>query len=75
MNYAQPSDADRVRMLIEKLGLSQRAAAEELDISDRTMRSYCAGRDPVPRMVLLALERLVDLGRRVEEAGRRETGK
>jgi hypothetical protein len=37
---------------------SQRGAARELDISERAMRYYCAGEQPVPRVVLLALEHL-----------------
>jgi hypothetical protein len=63
-NYSQPSDANKVRALIDRAGLSQRAAARELDINERTMRGYCAG-DKVPRVVILALERLVDLHRKV----------
>lgn len=38
---------------------SQRGAARELGISERMMRYYCAGTQPVPRVVLLALEHLV----------------
>lgn len=64
VNYEQPSDADKVRELIGLAGLGQRAAAAELQINERTMRGYCAG-DKVPRVVMLALERLVDLQRRV----------
>lgn len=54
------SDTEKVRDLIEKGGLSQRAAARELGINDRTMRGYCAGA-PISRVVILALERVVDL--------------
>jgi hypothetical protein len=54
------SDADRVRALLARLGLGQREAARELDINERAMRGYCAG-DKVPRYVLLALERLVQI--------------
>lgn len=63
-NYSQPADANKVRELIDRAGLSQRAAARELDINERTMRGYCAG-GKVPRVVILALERLVDLQRQV----------
>jgi predicted DNA-binding protein (UPF0251 family) len=52
--------AVRVRSLVDALELSQVAAARELDVSDRTMRRYCAG-EPVPRVVILALERLLEL--------------
>lgn len=58
------TDATIVRQLIATLGLSQRAAARELDLNERTMRRYCAAGEPVPRVVMLALERLVDMKRR-----------
>jgi DNA-binding XRE family transcriptional regulator len=64
VDYSAPSDADKIRHLIEQCGLTQRAAARELEINERTMRGYCAG-DKVPRVVMLALERLVDSKRRV----------
>lgn len=60
------SEADRVRELIERAGLSQRAASRELEINERAMRGYCAG-DKVPRVIILALERLLDLQRQVAE--------
>jgi hypothetical protein len=63
--YANPSDATKVRNLLAKIGLGQRGAARALDINERTMRDYCAG-GKVPRVVILALERLVDLHRLVE---------
>jgi len=64
VDYSTPSEADQVRELIERAGLSQRAAARELDINERTMRGYCAG-EKVPRVIMLALERLVEMQRRV----------
>jgi hypothetical protein len=63
-DYATPSDATRVRGLLAQIGLGQRGAARALEINERTMRGYCAG-DKVPRVVMLALERLVDLHRQV----------
>lgn len=63
-SYATPDDATKVRDLLAKLGMGQREAARELEISERSIRYYCAG-DKVPRVVMLALERLVDLKRRV----------
>ncbi len=60
------SDAGRLARLLELLadaGLSQRAAARELEINERTMRRYCAGDSPVPWIVLLAVERLRDTRR------------
>lgn len=63
-NYSDPTDANRIRELLAALGLGQRQAAKDLEISERDMRSYCSG-GRVPRVVVLALERLVDLHRRV----------
>lgn len=46
--------------LIAAGGYSQRGAARELGISERMMRYYCAGTQPIPRVVLLALTHLVE---------------
>jgi hypothetical protein len=56
----EPTQANQLRALLAKLYLSQRGAAKLLDIDERTMRRYCAG-DRVPRVVFLALERLMDM--------------
>ncbi len=53
------SSAQRMRELLTRLGLSQRAAARELGIDDRIMRYWCAGQKTPPRMAFLALERLL----------------
>jgi len=53
-----PSDADLIRQKLETLGFSQREAARQLGIDERTMRYYCAGKMPVPSAVFLALEDL-----------------
>jgi DNA-binding transcriptional regulator YiaG len=63
-SYSEPTEADQVRALLTLAGLSQRAGARELEINERTMRAYCAG-DKVPRAIILALERLVDLQRQI----------
>jgi transcriptional regulator with XRE-family HTH domain len=55
------TNAEKLRALLEKLELSQRAAARDLEISERMMRYYCSGEHEVPRVVMLALERLLDL--------------
>jgi len=52
----------RVRELLRAAGLSPRAAARELEIDERAMRGYCTGQ-AVPRYMMLAIERLVDLRR------------
>jgi transcriptional regulator with XRE-family HTH domain len=68
--------------LLASAGLSQRAAARELAISERNMRRYVAGELPVPKTVELALrylqrkpadiDSLNDEERLTVEDGRRE---
>lgn len=53
------ADAAELRKLIEQGGYSQRSAARELQISERMMRYYCSGEQPVPRVVMLAMKHLV----------------
>lgn len=55
------NDAEKVRALLERISLSQRGAARELEISERMMRYYCSGEQDVPKVVMLALEHLVCL--------------
>jgi hypothetical protein len=45
----------QLQKFLDDAGLSQRGAARELDISERTMRRYIAGDLPVPRVVEFAL--------------------
>jgi hypothetical protein len=49
------SHADMIRHHLAKAGLSQRGAARELGIDERTMRRYCSGDLLVPPLVILAL--------------------
>ncbi|MGO8858547.1 MAG: helix-turn-helix domain-containing protein [Steroidobacteraceae bacterium] len=49
------SDADRLRALLERAGLSQRAAARLLNVEERTMRQWCAGQGKPPASVFRAL--------------------
>jgi hypothetical protein len=63
LDYEKPPDATKVRELLAKMGMGQREAARELEISERMMRYYCGG-EKVPKVVMLALERLADLHRR-----------
>jgi hypothetical protein len=60
--HTRPADAERVRELLRRGGLSPRAAARELEIDERAMRGYCTGR-LVPRYLMLAIERLAELRR------------
>lgn len=50
--------ADRLRAAIQALGLSQRAAAKELGVDERTMRYWCSGKYDPPAMAFMALEHL-----------------
>lgn len=56
-----PSDADLIRRQLEALGLSQREAARQLGLDDRSMRYYCSGKLPVPPGVFLALQQLAEI--------------
>jgi hypothetical protein len=64
-DYAAPDDATRVRDLLAQIGIGQREAARQLEISERMMRYYCGG-EKVPRVVVLALERLLDMKRHIQ---------
>ena len=52
------STADTIRELIKKAGLSQREAANEIGVTQRTFRDWCVGRSEPPRAVMMALELL-----------------
>lgn len=51
----RPTDAEYVRKLIERAGVSQREAARILGVTDRSMRNWCAG-EPIPYTAQFALE-------------------
>jgi DNA-binding transcriptional regulator YiaG len=65
VKYSEPSPAQRLRDLLLRANLSQRAGARELGVDERTVRYWCAGQTTPPRMAFLALERLVDIGQQV----------
>jgi transcriptional regulator with XRE-family HTH domain len=50
------TDADRLRAVLKRAELSQRAAARLLDIEERTMRQWCAGQGKPPASVYRALD-------------------
>jgi hypothetical protein len=60
LEYSIPADAARLRALLVRAGFGQHNAARELEIDEHSMTRYCAGNEPVPRVVMLAVERLVD---------------
>lgn len=49
---------EELRELIEKMGVSQRRAAEALDLDERTFRYYASGQKPIPIAVIYALRYL-----------------
>lgn len=59
-----PNNSTYLRRLLSRAGLSQVAAARELGIDPSTLRRYLAKdtrtAQPVPRVVVLALERLAE---------------
>lgn len=57
------TDADRLRAALADLGMSQRALAERLEVSDRLVRYWASGQEPVPAYVWLALDALKGSGR------------
>lgn len=59
-NLGLTDHSPELRKLIADGGYSQRAAAKELQISERMMRYYCSGQQPVPRVVMLAMRHLVN---------------
>lgn len=66
--YSEPTPAQHLRDLLLRANLSQRAAARELGVDERTMRYWAAGQTTPPRMAFLALERLIDIGRTVVDS-------
>jgi hypothetical protein len=60
IGYSRDSrDADRLRLLISNAGLSQRGAARELGVDERTMRYWCSGDQTPPTMAFRGLDPLV----------------
>jgi len=53
--------ATRLRVLLGKADLSEEAAATVLDVEAADMHAYVAAQKSVPRYVILALERVVDM--------------
>lgn len=50
----------QLRKLLADAGLTQKAAAELLGMTDRQMRRYVSGENPVPRVVDLALRYVIE---------------
>lgn len=52
------STSDDLRALLARTGLSQREAARQLEIKEREFRRMCAGKRPIPAVVMLGLQQL-----------------
>ena len=52
------SDGERIRSMLDRAGLTQRAGAKALGIHERTMRKYISGELETPQLVKVALETL-----------------
>lgn len=63
--YADPTGAFRIRDLLTRAGLTQKAAALELGVDVSTVQQWYVERPKPPRMAILALERLIELQRTV----------
>lgn len=50
---------EEYRSIIEKLGLTQVAAGEFLDIGERTSRRYALGESPIPGPVAILLRNII----------------
>jgi hypothetical protein len=56
-----------LRELLVKADLTMSGAARLLEMSENVLRGYCTG-DRVPRVVMLAMERLAEMEQQVTQA-------
>jgi DNA-binding transcriptional regulator YiaG len=66
-SYADPTEAHRIRDLLTRAGLTQKAAALELGVDVSTVQQWYVERPKPPRMAILALERLIELQRTLRD--------
>ena len=50
----------QLQKLLDSAGLSQRGAAKEIGINERTMRKYVAGESEIPKTVEYALRWVIN---------------
>jgi transcriptional regulator with XRE-family HTH domain len=55
------TDPLRLRALLERSGLTQRALARELGVNERTVRRWIAGDSAIPRAAMIAAEHVCAL--------------
>lgn len=53
--------AQRIREMVRSLGLTPNEVAHRLEIELSRFERFCNGTEPVPKVVLLAVERLLDV--------------
>lgn len=58
MKRTKGEQAERLKALLAELKVSRRGAARILELDERTIYRYCAGRSPIPATVFMALESL-----------------
>lgn len=61
----------QLQRLLDLAGLTQRGAAKELDINERTMRKYVAGDASIPRAIEYALRWIIYSNDELRRAQRR----
>jgi hypothetical protein len=54
-------DTRRICAIVRSLGLPRNEVAHRLEIETERFERFCNGAEPVPRVVLLAVERLLDI--------------
>jgi hypothetical protein len=67
MDYDSPMSSDEYRQALDKLGLSQTAAAPFLGVSPRTSQSFALGEATVHRSIALLLRTMVKLKLTIED--------
>jgi hypothetical protein len=58
---SSPPNAKRLRVLLGQADITEEAAAIVLDVDEADIRAYVAGKQSVPRYVILAVERIVNM--------------
>lgn len=53
--------AQHIRSMVRSLGLTYEEVAQRLEIEVGRFEKFCNGSEPAPRVVVLAVERLLDV--------------
>lgn len=60
-NETDQDTARRIREIVRSLGLPRKEIARRLEIEVDRFERFCDGTEPAPRVVQLAVERLLDV--------------